>query len=172
MLPKSLVLSFIGLLLVTFTVWAGASVLEGVVKDPKGRPIKGAGLRIEANNFSKIVKTDANGHYTADGLLVGAYKVTLVVNGRVKASILDAQTQLNKAAQLNFGLTGKAVSAKGRTHMVYVCPDIDTRIGGGRWVEVDESGNVVNNETNIGASSNITRVTGAALQQTQIWTGQ
>jgi hypothetical protein len=95
-----------------------------------------------------------------------------VVNGQVKASILDAKTQLNKATQLNFSLTGRTASAKKYAHMVYVCPDIDTRIGGGRWVEVDESGNVVNNETNIGASSNITRVTGAALQQTQIRTGQ
>jgi hypothetical protein len=172
MLHRSLLLSFIGLLLVTFTVWAGTSVLEGFVKDPTGRPIKGAGVRIEAKNISKIVKTDADGHYAVDGLLVGTYKATLVVNGQVKASILDAKTQLNKATQLNFSLTGRTASAKKYAHMVYVRPDIDTRIGGGRWVEVDESGNVVNNETNIGASSNITRVTGAALQQTQIRTGQ
>ena len=163
MLPKSLVLSFIGLLLVTFTVWAGTSVLEGVVKDRNGRPVKGAGVRIEANNFSKIVKTDANGHYTADGLLVGTYKVTLVVNGQVKASILDAKTQLNKATRLNFGLTGKAVSTKKRTHMVWVPPDLSTHIGG-HWVEVDERGNVVNNT----ASDNVERVQGPAVQQMQI----
>ena len=75
MLPKLLVLSFIGLLLVTFTVWAGTSVLEGFVKDPIRRPIKGADVRIEAKDFSKSVKTDANGHYTFDGLLVDTYKV-------------------------------------------------------------------------------------------------
>jgi hypothetical protein len=163
MLPKSLVLSFIGLLLVTFTVWAGTSVLEGVVKDRNDRPIKGAGVRIEAENFSKIVRTDTNGHYTADGLLVGTYKVTLVVNGQVKASILDAKTQLNKATQLNFGLTGKAISARKHTHMVWVPPDLSTHIGG-HWVEVDESGNVVNNT----ASDNVERVQGPAVQQIQI----
>src|SRR5437870_8899064 len=112
MLPKSLVLSFVGSLLVTFTVWAGTSVLEGLVKDASGRPIKGADVRIEAKNFSKIVKTDANGHYTCDGLGVGTYEVTLVVNGQVKAAILDAKTQLNKATQLNFGITGRTASAK------------------------------------------------------------
>jgi len=133
MLPKSLVLSFIGLLLVTFTVWAGTSVLEGVVKDRNDQPIKGAGVRIEAENFSKIVRTNTNGHYAADGLLVGTYKVTLVVNGQVKASILDAKTQLNKATQLNFGLTGKAISARKHTHMVWVPPDLSTHIGG-HWV--------------------------------------
>jgi len=58
---------------------------------------------------------EANGHYVADGLVVSIYKVTLVVNGQVKAVILDAKTQLNKATQLNFGLTGKTASAK-ETH--------------------------------------------------------
>lgn len=58
-LSKSFILSFVGSLLVTFTVSAGTSVLEGIVKDPAGRPVKGADVRIEAKNSSKIVKTDA-----------------------------------------------------------------------------------------------------------------
>jgi hypothetical protein len=165
MLSKLVVLTFTGLLPVTFAVCAaGSSVLEGVVKDAAGRPIKGADVRIEAKNFSKTVKTDANGHYAADGLVVGTFKVTLVVNGQVKASILDAKTQLNKATQLNFGLTGKAASAKKHTHMVWVPPDLSTHIGG-RWVEVDESGNVVNNNT---APDNVEKVQGPAVQQMQI----
>ncbi len=115
------------------------------MKDPTGRPIKGADVQIEAKNFSKIVKTDANGHYVADGLVVATYNVTLVVNGQVKAAILDAKTQLNKATQLNFGLTGKMASAKKHTHMVWIPPDMDTHIGAGRWVEVDDNGNIVGN---------------------------
>jgi hypothetical protein len=51
-LSKSLILGLVGVLLVTFNVWAGTTVLEGVVKDPS-RPIKGADVRIEAKNFSK-----------------------------------------------------------------------------------------------------------------------
>src|SRR5438128_11506772 len=132
--PKSLLLTLVGVLLVTFTVWAGTSVLEGVVKDPNGRPVKGADVRIEAKNFSKVVKTDGNGHYICDGLEVGAYKVTLLVNGQVKASILDVKTQPNKATRLNFGLTGKTALAKKHTHMVWIPPDINTRIGAGHWV--------------------------------------
>ena len=143
MLSKSVILSMVCLSLVTLSASAGSSVLEGLVKDPTGRPIKGADVRIEAKNFSKVVKTDAKGHYVADGLGVDTYKVTLVVNGKVKASILDAKTQLNKATQLNFGLTGKAASAKKRTHMVWIAPDINTGIGRGRWVEVDDNGNIV-----------------------------
>ncbi|MGC2353689.1 MAG: carboxypeptidase-like regulatory domain-containing protein [Candidatus Udaeobacter sp.] len=142
MLAKSLVLSFVGSLFVAVTVWAGTSV-EGVVKDSSERPVKGADIRIEAKNFSKVVKTDGNGHYICDGLAVGTYKVTLLVNGQVKASILDGKTQAGKATQFNFKLTGKMASAKKRIHIVWVPPDLSTHIG--RWVEVDENGNVVNN---------------------------
>ena len=169
MLSKSFILSFVGSLLVTFTVWAGTSVLEGVVKDPTGRPVKGADVRIEAKNFSKVVKTDANGRYVCDGLGVATYKATLVINGQVKASIANAKTQAGQPTQLNFNLTGQTASAKKHTHMVYMRPDVDTHIGGGgQWVEIDDNGNIVNNKgTNTGASSNVTTVTGTAVQQSQ-----
>jgi hypothetical protein len=164
-LPKSFILSFVGSLLVTFSVWAaGTSALEGIVKDPAGRPVKGADVRIEAKNSSKVVKTDANGHYVCDGLGVATYKVSLVINGQVKASILNAKTQLGKATQLNFNLTGQTASAKKHTHMVWLAPDIGSHIGGGRWVEVDENGNVVNNA----GVSNVEHVSGTAVQQTKI----
>jgi hypothetical protein len=164
MLPKSLVLSFVGSLLVTFAVGAGTSVLEGLVKDPTGHPIRGADVRIEAKNLSKIVKTDARGHYIFDGLAVGTYKVTLVLNGQVKGS-LDAKTQAGKATQLNLDLTAQTASAKKHTHMVYVRPDVDTHIGGGGgWVEVDDNGNIVGGNT--GAGSNVQTITGTAAQNT------
>ena len=161
MLPRSLALIFVGLLFVTVCAWASTSV-EGVVKDPSERPIKGADVRIEAKNFSKVVKTDGNGHYICDGLAVGAYKVTLLVNGQVKATILDAKMQAGKATQLNFKLTGKMV-AKKRTHMVWIPPDLSTHIGG-RWVEVDESGNIVGNS----GFNNVEKTQGPTVQQMQI----
>jgi len=111
MLPKSLMLSLVGVILVTFNVLAGTSVLEGVVKDATGRPVKGADVRIEAKNFSKTLKTDANGRYVTDSLPVGTYKVMLVINGQVKASFPEAKTQLGKPTQLNFDLRGKRASA-------------------------------------------------------------
>jgi hypothetical protein len=163
MLSKSFKLGFVGSLLVTFSAWAGMTVVEGVVKDPTGRPIKGADVRIEAKNFSKIAKTDARGHYVSDGLAVGTYKVTLVINGQAMASIRDAKTQLGKATQLNFDLTGKTASAKKHTHMVYVQPDTGTHIGGGQWVEVDDNGIPVGNT----GASNVQKVTGSAVQQMQ-----
>jgi hypothetical protein len=166
---KSLVLTIIGILLVTFSVCAGTSAFEGFVKDPSGRPIKGADVRIEAKNFSKIVKTDANGRYVCNGLGVGTYKATLVVSGQVKASIANATTQAGKPTQLNFNLTGQTAPAKKHTHMVFMRPDVDTHIGGGgQWVEVDDNGNIVNgNGAKAGANSSVTTVTGAAVQQSR-----
>jgi len=163
-LPKSLILSLVGVLLVPFSVYAGTSILEGIVKDPNGRPIKGADVRIEAKNFSKVVKTDANGHYVCDGLGVATDKATLVINGQVKASIANAKTQAGKPAQLNFNLTGKTAPANKHTHMVWMAPDIDSHIGGGRWVEVDDKGNIVGST----GASNVQKVTGTAVQQTKI----
>jgi hypothetical protein len=146
MFLKAYSISFVGLFLVTFSAWAGTSAFEGFVKDPAGHPIKGAAVRIEAtngSNFSRIVKTDAAGHYTADGLPAGVYKVSLVVNGAVKASILNASTQSGKHTQLNFELTPKTKFVK--THKVWIAPDTGTHIGGGQWVDVDDNGNPVNN---------------------------
>ncbi len=161
MFLKSLGIALIGLFVLAFSASAGTPALEGIVKDPAGRPIKGADVRIEAKNFAKIVKTDASGHYISDGLLVATYKVTLVVNGSVKASIMNAKTQLGKPTQLNFDLTAKMAPVSKHTHMVYVAPDTGTLIGGGRWVEVDDNGNPVNN-TGTGASS-VEKMKGSAL---------
>jgi hypothetical protein len=157
MFLKSLGIALIGLFVLAFSAWAATPALEGIVKDASGRAIKGADVQIEAKNLSKIVETDASGHYIFDGLAVGTYKVTLVVNGSVKASILNAKTQLGKPTQLNFNLTTRiasvnssAVSSPVRsTHMVWVAPDTGTLIGGGRWVAVDNSGNPINDGANV-----------------------
>jgi len=160
MLCKFLSVSFVGLLLATYSVWAGTSTLEGIVRDPTGHPIKGADVRIEAKNFTKMVKTNAHGHYISDGMAVGTYRVTLLVNGSVKASIPNARMQMGKPTQLNFDLSTKTVSAKKHTHWVYVAPETGTHIGGGSWVEVDDNGNPV---ASTGVSS-VERVNGSAMQ--------
>src|SRR6266852_173349 len=90
----------------------------------------------------------------------------LVINGQVKASIANAKTQTGKPAQLNFNLTGQTASAKKHTHMVFVRPDLDSHIGGGRWIEVDDNGNIVGGNT--GAGSNVQTITGTKVQDTHI----
>jgi len=148
MFIKPIQIAFIGLVVFTASAWAGNSVLQGIVKDPTGHPIKAADVRIETTNGGKLlktVKTDASGHYISDGLPAGTYRVTLVVDGAIKGSINNAKTKADQPTQLNFDLKPTSASqASGSTkkgkHKVWVPSNTGTHIGG-RWVEVDDSGN-------------------------------
>jgi serine/threonine protein kinase len=119
---------------------------QGFVKDATGEAIKGADLRIESRDGKQVfntVKTDSKGRYVAHGLQPGVYRVTLVVNGAVKASIMNAQTNTNQPTRLNFDFkpTSQAGNtAKARKHMVWVPNRTGSHIGG-TWVEVDDKGN-------------------------------
>jgi tRNA A-37 threonylcarbamoyl transferase component Bud32 len=127
------------------TADARASI-QGFVKDAKGEPVKGAALRIESRDGKQLlttVKTDPNGRYVSQGLQPGVYRVTLVMNGAVKASIMNTQTTANQPTRLNFDLkqTPQASNiAKNGKHMVWVPNRTGTHIGG-NWVEVDDEGN-------------------------------
>ena len=73
---------------------------------------------------------------------MGVYRVTLVVNGAVKASITNTKTKADQTTQLNFDLKPVAAAQasagqkKGK-HMVWVPPATGSHIGGS-WVEVDD----------------------------------
>jgi hypothetical protein len=118
---------------------------QGFVKDAKGEPIKGADVRIESRDGKQMfgtVKTDPKGRYISQGLQRGVYRVTLLVNGAVKASIMNTQAKANQPTQLNFELkpTSQAGNiAKSGKHMVWVPARTGSHIGG-NWVEVVDSG--------------------------------
>ncbi len=142
---KLLRVVFVGLVLSVATAWAGAAAIQGLVKDAKGQAIKGADVRIESKDGRQqfnTVKTDAKGRYISEGLPVGIYRVTLVVNGAVKASITNTKTKADQTTQLNFDLKpvpaaqASAEQKKGK-HMVWVEANTGTHIGG-RWVEVPD----------------------------------
>jgi hypothetical protein len=147
MFIKSLQIGFVGLFFCIASAWAGSSAIQGVVKDAKGQAIKGADVRIESKDGSKLfntVKTDANGRYVSNGLAADVYRVTLVVNGAVKASITNTKTKAGQPTQLNFDLKPVAASqasagAKKGKHMVWMPPSTGSHTGG-RWVEVDDTG--------------------------------
>jgi hypothetical protein len=174
MIIKSVQIGFIGLVFSVATALAApSSAIQGIVHDAKGHAIKGADVRIESRDGSKLfktVKTDANGHYVSDGLAAGVYRVTLVVNGAVKASIMNTQTKANQPTQLNFDLkaasTSQAVApAKREKHMVWVPSNTGSHIGG-RWVEVDG-----NDSADTGAL-NIKKGSAEALQREQMQNAQ
>jgi 5-hydroxyisourate hydrolase-like protein (transthyretin family) len=142
---KSLQIGFVGLVLCVASAWAGPSSIQGIVKDAKGQPIKGADVRIESKDGKQrfnTVKTDAQGRYISQGLPAGVYRVSLVVNGAVKSSITNTKTKADQATQLNFGLRpvpaaqANAAEKKGK-HMVWMPAATGTHTGG-RWVEVPD----------------------------------
>jgi len=146
---KSLSIGLIGLFAFSFNAWSGTPALEGIVKSPDGEPIKNAQIQIEGNSgkFAKTVRTDARGHYFCDGVTAGSdYKVTLLVNGSVKASLMNTKIQAGKPTQLSFNLRKEKGSAK--RHMVWVPSETGSHIGStnGHWVEVDDGGRVVGND--------------------------
>jgi 5-hydroxyisourate hydrolase-like protein (transthyretin family) len=163
---KSLRVGFVGLVLCAASAWAGPSAIQGIVKDPKGHPIKDADIRIETTNGGKLlktVKTDANGRYVSDGLPAGVYRVTLVVNGAVKASISNTKTKADQPTQLNFDLkpvtSSQATAAtKSGKHKVWVPATTGSHVGGS-WVEVDDSGSAA------GSTLNVQKVSAKQLEQ-------
>jgi TolB-like protein len=124
----------------------GPASIQGFVKDAKGEPITGTDVRIESRDGKKvfsIVKTDSKGRYSSQGLQPGVYRVTLLVNGAVKSSIMNTQTKANQPTQLNFELKPPSQAgntAKGGKHMVWVPSRTGSHIGG-TWIEVDAEGN-------------------------------
>src|SRR5213076_224116 len=169
MFTKSLQIGLMGFVLSVATAWAGQSAIQGLVKDAKGQAIKGADVRVESRDgkqLFKTVKTDGSGRYVSDGLAPGVYRVTLLVNGAAKASIMNTQTKADRPTQLNFDLKPVSASkastaAKSGKHMVWVPANTGSHIGGS-WVEVDESGNA-------GAGAlNVKKGSAEALRQQQL----
>jgi hypothetical protein len=145
MFIKSLQIGLMGLFLCVASAWAGPSSIQGIVKDAKGQPIKGADVRVESRDGKQLfntVKTDGKGRYISQDLQPGVYRVALIVNGAVKASITNTKTKSDQTTQLNFDLkpvaAGKAsAEQKKGKHMVWVPPSTGSHMGG-RWVEVPE----------------------------------
>ena len=145
MFIKSLQIGLMGFFLCAANAWAGPASIQGIVKDAQGKPIKGADVRIESRDGKQLfntAKTDTQGRYISQGLQPGVYRVSLVVNGAVKAAIGNTKTKSDQATQLNFDLKPVAASqasagAKKGKHMVWMPPATGSHTGG-RWVEVPD----------------------------------
>jgi Carboxypeptidase regulatory-like domain len=149
-------------------LFAGPSAIEGVVKDPNGRPISGADVRLEAksSNWNRLVRSDANGRYSYDGLTPNVtYRVILLINGAAIASINNVVAKVG-TTKLNFDLrtssvSGNRVVTKNGKHYVYIPGETGSHLGG-RWVEVDENGQA----DSVGVN-NVERANSEALRRMQ-----
>src|SRR5262249_16435818 len=110
MFIRSLQVGFVWLLFCIVCAWAGPGSITATVEDGKGgegERVRGADVGVESRDGKQLfnrVKTDGKGRYISQGLRPGVYRVTLLVNGAVKASIMNTNTTADQATQLNFDL--------------------------------------------------------------------
>ena len=147
LIKPSLLIGFAWLVFPMVSALGVTSSIEGIVKDANRQPVKGADVRIESGDAKTLfstVTTNPTGRYVSTGLAAGTYRVTLLVNGAVKAVIKNTQTTPGRATQLNFALKPSSVSQVGPIgkrgrHMVWVPARTGSHVGGS-WVEVDVNG--------------------------------
>ncbi len=110
---KSLVLSGLAFLFLSLPAFAQTSVIEGVVKDPDGKPLQGAVVNIDRTDIKGhyTVKTDKKGHYGHYGLpLGGKFDITVMVDGQVKDAMKGVPTS-GMPQTVDFNLKNAQASA-------------------------------------------------------------
>ncbi|HTA45123.1 MAG TPA: carboxypeptidase regulatory-like domain-containing protein [Bryobacteraceae bacterium] len=112
--PASLAVSF-SLLLFSLPAFAQTTTIEGIVKDPDGKPLQGATVKIDRTDIkgSYPVKTDKKGHYGHYGLPMGTFDVSVLVNGEVKDEIKGVKTSPGTPITQNFDLKAAQAAAAG-----------------------------------------------------------
>jgi tetratricopeptide (TPR) repeat protein len=92
---KPLALSGLAFLFLSLPAFAQTSTIEGIVKDPDGKPLVGAVITIHRTDIKGdyTLKTDKKGHYGHYGLpLNGVYDVSVTVDGQVRDFIKNVRT--------------------------------------------------------------------------------
>lgn len=141
-LLRTLVMALGGLILLSGNIFAASATIEGIVTDEQGQALPQAQVRIEGregSGLNQLVRTDATGHYSCSGLSDGTFRVTLIVNGTVKACIANVMAQIGTPQKLNFELkkaTPAKPSAVGK-HYVWVPYGTGSHLAGS-WVEVND----------------------------------
>ena len=115
LVPAGFAVSF-GLLLFSLPAFGQTTTIEGVVKDPDGKPLQGAVVQIERTDIkgNYPLKTDKKGHYGHYGLPMGTFDVTVLVDGQVKDAMKGVRTTPGMPATINFDLkSAQQVAASG-----------------------------------------------------------
>jgi hypothetical protein len=70
-------------ILLFFSLPSAAATIQGIVRDPSGAVVAGAEVTLSntASSEAKKAKTDAQGHFSIDGLAAGEYQITVRQQG-------------------------------------------------------------------------------------------
>jgi tetratricopeptide (TPR) repeat protein len=91
--------------------FAQISAIEGDVKGSDGKAIVKAEILIERLDMKgtyKGAKTDKKGHYIYNGLPLGTYKISVIVDGQTKDSLNNVHTKLGDPTEVSFDLKKSA----------------------------------------------------------------
>jgi len=113
MLAKSRAYLFLTLsfLLCSGGAFAQISAIEGDVKGADGKAIQKAEILIERKDMKgtyKGAKTDKKGHYIYNGLPLGTYKVSVIIEGQSRDSMDNVKTKLGDPVEVSFDLKKSA----------------------------------------------------------------
>jgi hypothetical protein len=155
-------LALIGFAAVAGNLLAADAAIRGIVRDANGKPLGGANVRIEARGGSgsqQNLKTDGRGQYAYNRLQAGAtYRVSLLVNSVVQASINNVTATAGNPTELNFDMkkASAAAAPTKKKHMVFIPSETGSNLGG-RWVEADAG------DTAAPSANNVKRVGAGAV---------
>jgi tetratricopeptide (TPR) repeat protein len=103
---RSVALSAVGLLALSFTSMAQITAVEGIVKGADGKPVQGAKINLVRTDIkgNYNTKTDKKGHYIYMGLPYGKYDISVEIEGKVADQVKGVQTRPGDPTPINFDL--------------------------------------------------------------------
>lgn len=105
--PRGYRLLALSFLLSTGASWAQITAIEGDVKGPDGQMVRNAQILIEREDMKgtyKGAKTDKKGHYIYNGLPIGTYTVSVLIDNQKKDQVQHVRTTLGDPVPVNFDL--------------------------------------------------------------------
>ncbi len=134
----------LGLLFLSGSVFAGTPGLQGDVKGPDGKAIKGANVSLQLKGTKApvgSVKTDQQGRFTFKNLAMGEYSLNVTSNGMATATVENLKTRVDGAVEVNFKLqkqvgSAQAAPAKVKRERVWV-QELGSHMG--HWEDVDDA---------------------------------
>jgi hypothetical protein len=159
----------LGFLLLSGISWAAA--IQGDVKGPDGKGVKGAEVRVERTDKKGAPvtsTTDQHGHYAFNKIELGTYTLSASATGMASTSSNQVKARADGAVRVDFNLkkqTGAVAAPKKKTHRVWVAAGPGTNIGG-HYEDVADDGSAPSTSATPGAN-NSSSASGTSIRRFQ-----